>query len=354
MNRRMGYSVLPLLLVVLLAACDAVDRMRGRADQQATAAAGGLALALQIPGMLRAGEEGTVRLSLTNRGDSIPDNLRLDLIIPDWMELAPPRPGDREVTMAASDDGTRFSYRMDEPPLEPGATQILEQRVRVPSASAASAGRGPESRLIRARLVNAQGQTLTEVQAEVSLDSAFLAASRTAAEAEAAAEDSAAAESGEAAAGATREQLGPVRLGMSVGELRQAASGARDTTWSQEGMTERGVVVPVEGGEALALISGDSVLRIHVDGPGPRTREGTGVGTTMQELRGHYGRACAAAGEGMVVVWFPAAPGISYALDVPFSSVQQVRQDPTRIPDTARVTRWWLRRGTDDCPATGG
>jgi hypothetical protein len=336
----MGRAAGMLLVAGLLGGCDAIDRVRtGGGEQEARAAAAGLSLALQIPGMLRAGQEGTVRLSVTNRGDSIPTGLRVDLIVPGWLELAPPRPGEREVILAAAEgEGTRFSYRMDEPPLEPGETQILEQRVRVPPESAAGAARGASGRLVRARLVNAQGQVLTEVQGEVALDSAFLGAAQTAAEASA----------------DPRDQLGPLRLGMTTAELRQAASGARDTSWSQEGMTERGLLVPVSGGDALAVLVGDSVARIVVAQPGPATREGLGVGSTMQELRDAYGRACAAPGEGIIAVWFPAAPGISYAVDVPFSSATEFQRNPAQIPGSARVTRWWLRRGTDDCPVAGG
>jgi hypothetical protein len=336
-----GYGLL-ILLPALLGACEAVERVRSGAqgeDGGASATAGGLTLALQIPGMLHAGDEGTIRLSLTNHGDSVPGNVRLDLIVPGWMELAPPRPGDREVTMAAEEgEGTRFSYRMDEPPLGPGETQLLEQRVRVPAQSPPGAGRGLSSRLIRARLVNARGQTLTEVQSEVTLDSAFMGAAGAAA----------------AEAAEPRTQLGAARIGMSSAALRQAVSNARDTTWSQEGMTERGVVLPMQGGQALAVLSGDSVARIEVRDEQIRTREGLGVGSTLGELRNTWGRTCAGAGEGIVVVWFPSAPGLSFALDTPFATIQQARENPERIPATARVTRWWLHTGTSDCPVSGG
>jgi hypothetical protein len=74
-----------------------------------------------------------------------------------------------------------------------------------------------------------------------------------------------------------------------------------------------------------------------------------GVGSTLAELRGRYGRMCAGAGEGIVAVWFPAAPGVSFALDstvVPTGDL-----DPEALPETAKVERMWVRQGTDDCPA---
>lgn len=335
---------LPLLLLLIgFSACEVVDRVRDRGGSEeppeASATAGGLTLGLQIPGMLSPGQEGTVRLSLTNRGDSVPGQLRLDLIVPGWLELAPPRPGEREVTMAAERGGeTRFSYRMDDPPLRPGETQIVEQRLRIPQDSPGPAA-GLGSRVIRARLMGAGDESLTEVQTEIALDSTFLARAGAA----------------DVGAAVRRDRLGPASLGMSGAELRGAAAGARDTTWSQEGMTERGLMLQAGGGgEALAVLSGDSVVRIEVRDSVVRTREGLGVGSTLEELRATYGRTCGAVGEGIVVVWFPAAAGISFALDSPMSAFLQVDRQPERLPGSARVTRWWLRQGTDDCPVAGG
>lgn len=335
---RSGITLCALLLLAT-SACEVVDRVRNRgADAEtpdASATAGALSLGLQVPGRLGPGSEGTVRLSLTNRGDSVPRGIRLELLVPGWMQLAPPRPGEREVTMAAADDeGTRFSYRMDDPPLRPGETQWVEQRIRFPAAGPLTQGAQPWGRLIRARLIGADGEPLAQVESEVELDSTVMAR---------------AVGPGQASA-AQRDVLGPARLGMPAAELRQAVRGARDTTWSQEGTTERGLVIPLErGGRALAVLSGDSVRRIEVRDSIVRTREGLRVGSRLEELRAAYGRACAGIGEGVVVVWFPAAPGISFALDTPFADVDRLRDDPERIPGTARVTRWWLRRGTDSC-----
>lgn len=325
-------------------ACEIVDRVRNRGAAVETAAnsasAGGLTLGLQTPGVLRPGEEGVIRLSLTNRSDTVPRGVRLDLLVPGWMEPMPPRPGDREVTMAAlAEEGTRFSYRMDEPPVEPGQVQTVEQRIRVPLTHAVSGGAIPWSRVVRARLVTARGDPVAEVQSEISLSDTLPGNS--------------ARRASEEKQGEARDQLGPVRLGMAAAALRQAVPRARDTTWTAEGIPERGIVVPIDGGgRAIVLLAGDTVVRIMVPDSVPRTQEGLGVGSTLAQLRGAYGRACAGVGEGNLVVWFPGTPGISFALDArPESSGGQVRYDSEQgLPASARVTRWWLRRGADRCP----
>lgn len=334
-------------MLLAASACEVVDRVRGRgAAADTTAAAGGggaLVLRLESPGMLRAGEEGTIRVSITNRGDSVPVGVRLDLFVPGWLEPVAPPPGGREVTMAATEEeGIRLSYRMDEPALRPGKTAMVEQRVRIPPDSPALSGGQPWGRVVRARLTGPDGRSVTEVE------SALTYAPATRGDSAGTGADTA----GAPAAAAPRDRLGPVRLGMTRTALRQAAPGARDTTWSAEGTTERGQVVPLGGGgRAIALLSGDSVVRIAVHDSATRTREGLGVGSRFAELRAALGTACADAAEGAVVVWFPAAPGVSFALDVP---PPRGRVQPDRIPGSARVTRWWLRRGLDRCvPAAG-
>jgi hypothetical protein len=340
MNTARGIPILGVIMLAVLSTvpgCDAVDRARdrfGTTDTLAVAGRSGLMLGLQAPGMLHAGEEGIVRLSVTNRSDTTVAQIRLELIVPGWAVPMPPRPGEREVSMMALPDGaTRFAYRLDDTPIGSGETQVVEQRIRVLAADTAS----PEvarSRIVRGRLLDAEGEPLVEVQGEIGF------------------EGDAPSDRTMAAAGEVRDRIGPVRLGMSASALRQAVPSARDTTWTQAGLSQRGAWTPLaDGGRTLAVLSGDSVTRLEVLDPAVRIREGLGVGSSLDELRSTWGAACADVRDDVVVVWFAGAPGASFALDTaPPDNVAQLRASPDRLPGTARVTRWWLRRGTDSCP----
>lgn len=170
----------PVVLVLAAAAglsgCDAVDRARSRLSTPAdtvvpaVSTGSGLTLGLQTPGLLRPGQEGLLRLSVTNRSDTVAAHVRVELFVPGWVEPLPPRAGDREVSMAAVDGGTRFVYRLDDTPIQPNQAESVEQRIRVPAAGPITEGAEPWSRVVRARLIGPDGQALAEVASEVALD----------------------------------------------------------------------------------------------------------------------------------------------------------------------------------------
>ena len=327
-----------------LTACDTVERVRGRfgattTDTVVTATGSGLALGLQAPPALRPGDEGMLRLTLNNQTDTAVSQVRLELRVPGWVEPMAPRPGDRPVTMAALENGTTvFSYRLDEAPLQSGQVETVHQRIRVPASGITRRGNAPWTREVRARLLAADGRVLAEVQTDVNVDSAAMAAATSPAT--------------DVTPPSRRERLGPVQLGMTAAAVKQAAAGARDTTWSEGGARQRGILVPVANRTALAVLSGDAVARIEAGHPAVQTAENLGVGSRLSDLRAAYGMACADVIDGRVVVWFAGAPGAAFVLNTP-APRNAAELEAGRIPETAQVTRWWLGRDVANCPSGG-
>jgi hypothetical protein len=248
--------------------------------------------------------------------------------------------------LVSSGEGTRLTFALG--PMQAGARAEVRQGLRMPPAPAAPppAGgaipRSPDGRFVARAWVASGGEPVSAV----AMDTIRIRpGSETVLGGCAEVKN----------VSVSRYGVGPVRLGMTAAALRSACPDARDTTWlGDEGMRERGLGMTLSGTPLLAVLAGDSVQRIVVDSAGVRTAAGAGVGSRLADLRTRYGRMCAGLGEGRVAVWFPNAPGISFALDSADTRGWTPPAPPDSLADTARVASFWVRQGADDCPRGGG
>ena len=245
-----------------------------------------------------------------------------------------------------SGEGTRVVFPIGT--LAPGASGEFRQAVRTPpapdrrpsaAARSSTAGRDTTSRFaVRAWVSAAEGREVAAAQDTIRI--------------RAGSEVVAGGCGGLKDVSVTRYGVGPLRLDMQAADVRSLCPEARDTTWrGSEGTTARGLLVRLAGNRVVVELSGQTVHRIVTDTAGLRTGAGVGVGSTLADLRGRYGRMCADEAEGRVAVWSPAAPGISFGLRTEDTGAWAVEsRDAGLLPDTARVDEMWVRKGTDDCP----
>jgi len=140
--------------------------------------------------------------------------------------------------------------------------------------------------------------------------------------------------------------IGVARLGAPVRDVGRSCT-TRDTTFSLgEGIQEQGGVIEFAGHRVLALVENGAISRLIVADSAFRTERGLGVGSSVAQLRQAYGRLCGAVGEGTVAVWLAGLPNVSFGLDTRLSDLgsasTRVSDDPSVIPDTARVTSLWI------------
>lgn len=123
-----------------------------------------------------------------------------------------------------------------------------------------------------------------------------------------------AADSGCAPAPLADSAAGPVRLGMSVEELRTRCAGTRDSTGlADEGMSARTVLVPVGADTVAARIVEGRAWRLAITSRGLRTRDSLGVGTPLARLLALPG-ARGITGEGRTFIVADAPCGLSFEL----------------------------------------
>lgn len=123
------------------------------------------------------------------------------------------------------------------------------------------------------------------------------------------------ADSGCAPAPLADSAAGPVRLGMTVEQLRTRCPGARDSTGlADEGMPARSLVVPVGTDTVEASIVDGRAWRLAVTTRGIRTADSLGVGTPLSRLLALPG-ARGIAGEGRAFIVADRPCGLSFELD---------------------------------------
>ena len=278
-------------------------------------------------------EEDTLRVTVVNGTTSTIPRARVHLFVQSPVEvLVDSAVADSlRPELLASGEGTRLTFALDS--LASGASLELRQAVRMPPAGLERVSEEYDRRdrfLVRAWLSGPDGRDVALAQDTIRIR----AGSEVVAGGCAAVQD----------VPVARYGIGPVRLRMRATAVRRVCPDARDTTWrGAEGVQERGLALTLDRQPVLLVLDGDSVQRIVVSQPGLETGTGVGVGATLGELRGRYGRMCTGVGEGVIAVWFPAAPGISFGLDVPLPP-------PDSLPDAARVTSLWVHGGEDGCP----
>lgn len=319
-------------------------------------ASGQAEVMLALPPLPAWNEEDTITVTIVNRSvAAIPDAV-LELFVAAPVAALVDSAARTRPTETATDGGIRLAFPLGT--LTPGQTVEVRQGVRTPPAPAPKVAAAPGSPSPRT-----QGFTATDTATRFLVRASLV--TRSGSPLAPPVQDTLRIRAGsEVAVGGcgsasdvvvTRYGVGPVRVGQSEAALRSACPEARDTAWRAEGTTEKGLIALPGGQRVLAVLGRGVVQRIVIDQAGLKTAGGFGVGAQVAEMRGSYGRMCIGRGEGLIAVWFPNAPGISFGLDTAATKGwPNARVHPDSVPDAVTVGSMWVRQGSDDCPARPG
>lgn len=120
----------------------------------------------------------------------------------------------------------------------------------------------------------------------------------------------------------TADSIGPFRPGIPVAELARRCPGL---LYGWIGISDGIPVATVAarlGGAIVTGFASDSsaaavVNRVEVSGPGPRTAEGFGVGSTLGAMQRVYGAPQASESDCVLMVWFDTRPGLNFHMEYP-------------------------------------